>query len=340
MRRFAALLALLVPAACGRPPVQDEVTIEFFGDSDAVVVTAETRFELHPRNVEARKRVDTAREAAQSNTDAWTFRFSRVVPEAELVTLKRNRGALESVTRSVRIPSNDLHRVFADVNVTIDILRGDGWRELAMYPGTSSRATREQQRFFEDELAAWSRELARYVTAVRRLYRYLDEHPQRAQFVFASIVNEKVDESIGPTEEEEPLLLAVVDAIEAIAKRVDAQETRSDTFAETADLMFNPFPARMTIRLPSDVLAKEGFAKPGKDLVIEPIDLMAAIGKLEGRWISPDPLALLLREEVPPAAELAKMPRRAELVSDWRDVAAAVREQLARPRAYVVRWRD
>lgn len=338
MRRRLAALALLMLAACARPPVQDEVTIEFF-DGDPIVVTAETRFELNPKNAEARKRVDAAREAALANTDMWAVRFSRLVPEVDLVTLRRSRGALESVTRSIRIPSGELHRVFSDVNVTIDVSRGDGYRELALYPGTSLRATREQMRFFEEELAAWSRDVARYVTAVRKLYDYLDEHPARAEFVFAYIVNEKVDPLLGPTEEEEPLLTAVTVAMEKIATRVDAQESRADTFAETADLMFNPFPARMTIRVPGEVLAKEGFAK-SQELVIEPVDLMAAIGRLEGKWISPDPLALLLREEAPAAAQLAKMPRRAEVVADARDVAAAVREQLARPRAYIVRWRD
>lgn len=340
MRRGLAPLALVVLAACGPPPVQDDVTIEFFDERELVVVTAETRFALSPRNMEARKRADTAREAAQANTDQWSARFSRVIPELERVTFQRNHGTLESVNRSIRIPSAELHRVFSDVNVTINVTRGERWRELAMYPGTSARASREQQRFFEDELAAWSTDIARYMTAVRHLYRYLDRHPSRAQFVFAQMVNEETDPLLGPGEEEQLLLDAVSEAMEAVALRMDTQESRADTFAETADLLFNPFPARMTVRVPGEVLAKEGFDKAARDLVIEPVDLLETIGKLEGRWISPDPLALLLREKAPTAAELARMPRRAEVVTHPGDITKALRELLARPRAYVVRWRD
>src|SRR5215208_3333859 len=84
LRRFAALsvtFVLVLIASCTRLPVQDEVTIEFSNDSDLVTVTAETRFELQPANAGIRKRVDTARELAQSGTDAWSMRFGRLSPE-------------------------------------------------------------------------------------------------------------------------------------------------------------------------------------------------------------------------------------------------------------------
>jgi len=335
-RQLFAVLAILI-ASCSRLPVQDEVTIEFSNDSDLVNVTAETRFELKPANADIRKRIDTARELAQSGTDAWSMRFGRLSPESERVTLQRTHGALERVTRSVRIPSDDLPRVFSDVSVTMNVTRGEGWSELAIYPGASSRATRERQRKFDEELSAWSTDVASYFTAVRHLYQYLDENPGRAEYVFAAVLAGKEQDPPPVTEDEKPLVDGVVEAMVTIAERMDQQNAQAQTFSESADLIFNPFPARVTVKVPGEVLASEGF---GKELVIEPVDLLKTVGSLEGRWISPDPLAALLRDEIPTPQQLAAMPRRAAVVSSARDVTTALREQLARPRAYVVRWRD
>jgi hypothetical protein len=219
----------------------------------------------------------------------------------------------------------------------MNVTRGEGFSELAIYPGASSRATREQQRKFEEELDAWSAEVARYFTAVRHLYRYLDENPGRAQYVFAALIAGKDEDAPPVTEDEQPLLDEVVEAMVAIGNRLERQNAQAQTLTEWADLIFNPFPARVTVKVQGEVLASEGF---GKDLVIEPVDLLKTVGSLEGRWISPDPLAALLRDEIPTPQQLAAMPRRAAVVSSARDVTTALREQLARPRAYVVRWRD
>lgn len=80
----------------------------------------------------------------------------------------------------------------------------------------------------------------------------------------------------------------------------------------------------------------------GKDgaLTIEPVDLFAAIAGLEGRWITPDPLAALLREEEVTAAQLASVPRRSESIVSSGSVTTAIREQLAPPGRYSVRWRS
>jgi hypothetical protein len=339
MRRCLALLLLILACACGRPPVQDEVTIAFSSNSELVTVTAETRFDTDAKGDAVRKRLDTAQQAALSDVDPWAVRFARLTPETERATFQKQRGALELVTRTVSIPDDDLPRIFSDAGITVNVLRGDGWRELAMYPGASGRATREQQRHFDEELSAWSNDVARYFGAVRSVYAYLDEHPERATFVFAALVASK-EETPAVTDEEAPLVTAVVESMAPIAARMDAQNGRAETFAETADLIFNPFPARMVVRVPGHVILTEGFTPAEKELVIEPVDLLKAITSLEGRWISPDPLAALLRDQVPAPEQLAEMPRHTTPVAHSSDVAAALREQLVRPKSYVVRWRD
>jgi hypothetical protein len=338
IKRLSCLVLFLV--ACSRVPVTEELTIEPDEDTDTVVVTASTTFELHARNDVARARVESGRAAALSATDPWSIRFARLsTPEEESVTYQKNRGALERVTRSARIPTDDLQHLLSDTNITVDILRGEGWREIAFYPGSGGRATREQQRELEATLTTWATSVARYFTAVHHLYSYLRVHPGRDRDVFAALVGNQQEEP-PVTEEELPLVEAVIEAMGDIASAMDEHEGRAATLAEEADLVFNPFPARVVVRVPGEVISSEGFTAKSKELVIEPVDLFAAIAALEGRWIAPDPLAALLRDERPTPEQLAETPRKSEAVVSSSEIARAIREQLARPRGYSVRWRQ
>ncbi len=339
-----ALGALLLVASCARFPVTDEVRIQFSDSGESVVVTADTSFEMNPANELMRRRVDVARAAAIANNDPWAVRFAGVRASADSALMRRDHGVLEHVTRSVTIRPDDLQLVFADTNITVKTLHADGWREVSFYPGSSTRATREQQRQFNAELEEWSWSIARYFRAVHDLYSYLDRRPQRAKWVFAAILGERNADNSDPVllEDEQPLVAAVTTAMEEIAARMDASEGRAATFAEEADLLFNPFPARVTIQVPGTVLASEGFiaASKGTELVIEPVDLFGTLGSLEGKWIAPDPLAALLREQALTSDQVAVLERRSTSSVSSVDIAREIRTQLERPRAYTVRWRE
>jgi hypothetical protein len=334
-RRLAVLLAVLV-AACSRAPVSDEVTVEV-EKNDRVRVTAQTTFNASDIKSEARMRiVEAARFAALSGNDPWAARFGRVTAEDEEVAFQKHRGELDRMTRSVRIPQVQLQQVFSDTNITVSILNGPGWSELSFIPGGSIRATREQRKHFDESLDSWSNAVARYFTAVDHLYTYLDLNPHRATDLFAAVLG-KSDPAL-LTDEERPFVEGVTGAMEEIATRMDhEQEGGATTFGEEADLVYNAFPARITVRVPGDVISTDGF---GKELVIEPIDLLKIITSLEGKWISPDPLAVLLREDDPQVDGLARAPRMSTKMVHGKDVADAIREQLARPKNYVVRWRE
>jgi len=336
LRRVFFVGALLV-ASCTRGPISDHVTLAI-EKNDRVLVTAQTFFNDEDISTNARlSLLEAGRFAALNGTDAWSARFARVTAEDESVTFEKHGGQLDRVTRSVRIPSNQLQQVFSDVNITVSILNGPGWRELSFIPGGSIRATREQHRHFEDALVSWSGAVARYFVAVDRLYDYMNANPQRAPALFTAILQEKSDEVTDAVAEEKPLVDHVTAAMEEIATRMDETEDGASTFAEEADLIYNAFPARMTVTLPGDVISREGF---GKELEIEPIQLVESITGLEGKWISPDPLAALLREQPPTGSAMALIPRRSSSFVNSKDIADAIREKLARPRTYVVRWRD
>lgn len=337
LRRLAAVL-LLLTAACVQPPITEDVEIELEAN-DRVKVTSETTFDdANAKTPAELAKIDAARLAAQHGTDAWSARFARVTAEDESLTVEKHRGRISRVIRVVRIPASDLQQVFSDTNITINLLTGEGWRELAFYPGGSMRATREERRHFEDALTSWSAAAARYYSAIDRLYFYLNANPQRAPFLFADLLGEEPDLNAGPrvAEEEQVFVDAVKNAMDAIATRMDEQEASAVTLAEEADLAYNPFPARITVRVPGEVVSSEGFSK---DMVIEPVNLYEAIKALEGKWISPDPLAALLRGDEVKSSIMAWQPRRSTQVVSANDVANAIREQLARPERYYVRWR-
>ena len=330
-RRFAAVLLLF--AACAKPPVRDELTLAF-EKNDTVVVTAETTFDLNPQTEAAIERVESARASALSATDPWAVRFGRLTPEHERLTYEKERGALERVTRSIRVRTTDLQQVFSDADVTVNLVHGEGWDELHLYPRSSMRATREQRREFDQTLDSWSRDIARYHAVLGTFYTYLNLVPHRAQLLFAEVLGEGQEPLMPLSEDEQPLVDALRQAMDDIAARMDAEEEGAVTFAEQADLIYNPFPARISIDVPGEVVFHEGFTK---ELVIEPVDPLTSILKLEGRWITPDPLAALLEDEKITAAQLAHLPRRIETVPS-ETIAKTIREELAQPKTFTVRW--
>lgn len=340
MRRRLLVLVTVLLTACGRTAVIDDVTVQI-ERNDRALVTVQTTFNDVDSQTPAQLAfVEAARAAAQNATDAWAIRFARLTLEDEAVTIEKHRGKVERVIRAVRIPSNELQQAFSDTNITVHLLDGGNWRELAFYPGASVRGTSEQRRHFDNSLTTWSNAVANYFVAVDHLYVYLNANPQRAPHLLAAVLNEKIDGG-DPlvAEEEQPLIDHVAATMDEIATQMDAQEEGGATFAEEADLLYNPFPARLTVRVPGDIITSEGFPK---DMVIEPVSLLDGITSLEGRWISPDPLATLLRknDETPAATRLANQPRTSTSMVKASDVATAIREQLVRPKAYVVRWRD
>lgn len=337
LRRYAVVVLLLLFAACARPPVTHELSIDV-EENDRLLVTAETQFHVanakSPADV---SRLEAARFAAINGNDEWAARFGRITPEDDKVTLERHKGELERVSRSVRIPSRDLQQLLSDTNITVNLLDGEGWRELAFYPGGSMRATRDQRRHFDEAMEVWSGSVARYFMAIDHLYTYLSVNPNRAPDLFGALLGESDDLQPLVAEEEQPMIDAVVAAMEEIADRMDQQQGNAITFAEEADLVYNPFPARIVLRVPGEVISSQGFTK---DLAIEPVELLETITALEGKWISPDPLAALLRDQSPTGTELAQLPRQSSKSVQPREVADAIRHLLERPDSYVVRWRD
>jgi hypothetical protein len=134
--------------------------------------------------------------------------------------------------------------------------------------------------------------------------------------------------------------------VEATRKSLDNLAFGQDETEELereADLVFNPFPATLVVRVPTEPLIVEGFTREEKGrLVAHTMNLLDAIASLEGKWISPDPLAFALRSDSKGLEDLAPVlagqQRRAEAVIGEREVADALRERLQPAPRYRVRF--
>ena len=222
----------------------------------------------------------------------------------------------------------------------LKVTRGDGWAELAIYPGNSTRATRPQRDDAEKKLRAYSERAVRYFDSVRMLYGFLNQHPPRAIDVFAALfLDEKDPQPLTITDEEHDLVTAVRKSIGGLTENDDTEQLEAE-----ADLVYNPMPARIVVHVPNEPLLVEGFAlgKNG-ELVAEPPSLLEAIASLEGRWVTPDPLAFATRpngggDPAKEAALIAAMPRHTTAVIGAIEVGDALVQKLRPAARYRVRW--
>ncbi len=337
-RALLAAVLFAFAASCGRI-VHHDLTLTFDDHGERVEVAAATSIPT-TKDSHDRGRDDQLREDILAGRDEWGLRFANANPESYRVMLDRAHGELIRAERIARIENTDLQKIFFDVAVSAVVTRGDGWAELAIYPGTSTRATRPQRDDAEKRLRAYSERAVRYFSAVRTMYEYLNEHPPRAQELFAALFRDEDDAQPSLiTAEEHDLVTAMRRAVNALTQDEDTEALEAE-----ADLVYNPLPARIVVRVPGEPLLVEGF-EPGRagELVAEPRSLLQAVASLEGRWVSPDPLAFSLRpggggDSDKEAALIAAMPRHTTSVVGAIEVGQAIVQQLRPAPRYRVRW--
>lgn len=329
------LLLVLAAAACDVP--RHEVTLSFDESGEHVTIAAETKL---PEKGKDEARVQRLREDLIAYRDEWSQRFANANPTEDRMLYERTRGVVVRVEHVARIDADDLQKFFFDVPISTVVTRGPGWTELNLYPGTSNRATREQREELEKHLQLYARRAVDYFAAVRAMYAYLDERQQRAAPMFAALFRDDDDAK--------PILLTELEMnlVEAARKAVTNLTADFDDtyeFQRQADLVFNPFPATLVVRVPTEPLIVEGFAREERGkLVAETQHLIDALASLEGKWISPDPLAFALRSDSKALEDLAPViaaePRRAAAVIGAQEVADALRARLKPAERYRVRF--
>lgn len=335
MKTRAVLAFTLILVSCG-PFVRDEVTLSFNRPGDRVTITAATSLP-HLKDARDRNGVAQMREDLVAGRDAWSLRFANVNPERSRTTFDHELGELVGVSRAATVDTNDLQKFFYDVPISVTTLRGDGWIELTFIPGTPNRATRQQRDDAETKLRTYSTRAVAYFRSLRPLYHYLDANPDRAHDVFLALFRDEKEPSPA-TDDEEKLIAPVREALEVLASTEGTEDLEHE-----ADLVYNPFPAVIALRTPGEPLLVEGFERDHNGtLRIAPKTLLESVAALEGRWVSPDPLAVLLRSEGGKnddiAATLAAEPRHVEAAIQPDDVANALVDAMRPAPRYRVRF--
>jgi len=335
MKRICAVALVALFAACDTVP-RHKLTLTFNDAGDRVTLESSTTLPSL-KQAEDRARVEHLRDELLAGRDEWALRFGNAAPERDRVVFDRTGGELTEVTRSATIDADDLQKFFYDLPITAKVTRDNGVVELAIYPGTSNRATRADREAFEKQMNDGAAAARRYIEAMRALYEYLDEHPQRAHDAFDALFRDEKDpRPVVATEREMALVTAVREAMTHLLDLNWSDATRE------ADVVANPFPAEIFVRMPGEPILVEGFARDERGLYIRPKMLFEAVASLEGRWISPDPIALALRSPELKEEEmidvLANSKRRAEPVIGFQEVLAGITAQLKPAERYRVRF--
>ena len=341
MRRALVLLAISALLVSCEPIVHHILTLTFDDSAQHVTISSSTKIGAAQPGTPEYAEAEEQRRAILAERDEWSIRFASAHPDAERVIYDRSGGQLSSVEHSATIPVENLQKFFFDTPISISVTRGEGWAELTIYAGTSTRATRQQREEVQTTLTKYSEYAARYFESVRSMYRYLDEKPQRALPMFTALFTDDKEKTTPPeiSEREHSILENVVQHIDALS-HANAEGADDREF----DLVFNPFPAEIRVNLPTEPLAVEGFTRlKGGGVVVKTVSALEAVAMLEGRWITPDPLALAMKsDDKPTAAEMgaaiATLPRHAEPVVNASEIAQALIEKMRPAPRYRVRW--
>jgi hypothetical protein len=343
MKRFATMTTRLTVAACAlllaacgvKPAVENRLTLAFYEDPSRVHVNTSVHIG-DPENRVIAERVDTLREAIAGNRDEWAMRYSGLNIDNERIIVDRANGKITGVERLTTIDRNELPKFFNDMSVTVALLPNNGYTELTIIPGASSRATRQQRERVLATLHEWSTEAAAYVDALSHLYEYLDSNPERTRPVFTILLDDRDKKSV--IEEEQAFIDKVWLTADRLSDRLRPKDTDAYMVDEEFDLVFNPFPGEIVVTTPRTASGIEGFDKrDATTFVIPRRGLLDAISSLEGKWVSPDPLAMSIRGE-PKPEELSKMKRHWSTLVTAGDIEAAISERLKPASVYKLRW--
>src|SRR5687767_2956245 len=158
--RFIVVGASLFLAGCFEDVVSEKLVIEFKPEDNAVVATVSSTItvdeEKLKENRPLRTRVDAYRSEFADGHDPWSRRFTSVAPlRREHRSWDKTSGRLHHSEHAGEFLANDLQQFFSDTGLIVSVLRGNGWDELAIYPGTSTRATQQQRLRVQSALDNW-----------------------------------------------------------------------------------------------------------------------------------------------------------------------------------------
>lgn len=350
-----ALAASLTLASCFEPPVREALRLHFRADGSVVVTsTVVVTSPQDGSNPALQKRLAETRQALLDGQDPWGARFAAVEPAAERFGWEKRLGELHQASRDALLTEpGDLGRFFSDTSLTVtyEVRSEEGRAELTISPGAAARATRAQRKQMERTLGEWTAQVADYLEAAEDLYTYVDDHPDRARPCFGTLFSDLLpDEDRKGLGELTPEELRIVERLAETMRQVWdvllVPEGSGHSPDEISHLVYDPFPARLTVRLPGQPLEVEGFAKGDENtLTVVGPGLWEALLSLEGRWLAPDPVLLYVRQGGQSQDQTLDLdaflsePRRAEPAPSSVEVRREIEARLVPAPFYRVAWR-
>jgi len=316
--RIALLALLCLPlTACFEEPIREHLHLSLRGDGPVVVTVVQ---EVTPSNdigdnPELTDRLEESRDTIDYSLDPWSQRFALLEPLAEHVSIERVDGELRRSIHS---------GVLSSFDEVLRMVEADGL--------TGSLEVVDGRQDTDRLLSEWSAVLAVYFESVVALYAHLDEQPNRAVPCFAHIFDKHEGlGNTGPLEPvEENLVVRVKDAMEEVAFALMVPSGQAFSLNELTRLVYDPFPARLTIAVIGEVLGSEGLEAGADFFDRPPVDGWNALKSLEGRWISPDLVTAAAapvsddRQPDPDILVLASTPRRYFPPPDAAEVESAI----------------
>lgn len=361
--RLAAVVAMglaIAMAGCFRSPVERSLEL-IFGAEGGVRAVFVTRLDWPAAgdadtgpSARARKRLEQLAQQIERGDDSWSREVARLEPARERIASEREAGRLVLAERSVDlVDPRDLAPVFAASGVDYAFGVVGGTATLTLRPGSSRRATGRDRAAYQASIGPWLQAAGAYVAALRALYGYLEVEPSRARACLGPLVADVLDDDVKESlpelrEEEQSLVDAVNEAMNALASVFRAQEASDEGYSldEISNLVHDPFPAPLTIRLPRAPLEVTGFeAGEGGTLVVGGTSLWSAWLAVAAKVVEPDPLREVVtrfRATVGEPAPLdldnfAALPRFAEAV-DARALGERIALRLEPAPLYQVSW--
>jgi hypothetical protein len=153
-------------------------------------------------------------------------------------------------------------------------------------------------------------------------------------------------EDSGPLfEEEEHLVVNLKESLDLVVEVLMVPDDESFSLNELARLVYDPFPARLTVAVHGLVLETDGWQITDGIYERPAVDAWNALRSLEGRWIEPDLVTALAApasedgQPDPDPVDFAARPRYFSMPPTSGEVESAVLNHLIPEEVLRLRWR-
>ena len=363
-RRRAALLAgcLLLLAGCFEQPVRETMYLKFLPGREGAVVGVTVRLgskQAFEDNAAARDRIAAVQRELLDEHDAWSRRFRRLEPILDRVVWDRTEGSLAAVTRRAYAEDpHSLRQFFEDSLIEARLAERDSERELTLVVESGSWASRAEREDLREGLAPWFDDLARYLHDASELYGFLERNPSLAPEAFSALFERAraretlsnrrpggsaAAEAGDPGEQAALLAHQLENSMGEVLLVLQVSPDSGVSLEELSSLVYDPFPAPLTVQVPGKILEVEGFRRGERGLLEAGGEgLLRALQALEGKWVDPDPLLAEYRalsgDGVVDAQAFARRPRRRLPPPSASELRDTLEKSLSGPQVYRVRW--